>query len=770
MLISNIRTFKIGTGPDQVDMKNPGVVTDDSLGGYSLCDFSFDTGLLTPNLLRFTMRRNKISLTDETLKFSLSSKLVGKNIECMVETLFEGAQRSWLSFTGTIVKASMKGVSITCEAVSEDSSYEDAPKSRCFVDMKLEDVVKAVVPGALVKIHNCFADLKFSYIVQYNESDYDFLARLAKRFGAFFYYDVSNGIVFGKPTKQIIELESFDFSAPQFNLQMGNPNRRIIAHDYEKNVDINCPLDDFKRDGSGHLFKSAAEGSVGKEQGTWNFYVDYPNILPQKEKRDDALMIAYNKAMLSSDSTSMVTCNILIYRFDIRVGSFIKLKHKVKTGVPPAQVTKDVNNGVMLVISSHLTWDCNGSPQNEITAIVLPEDSTVEDDIFAPYMDINAYPKSCAQRAEVFDNADPLKMGRVQVFFAWQKDLSDGDKKKLPWIRIAQPYGGSKDGKGFYLIPEKKEEVMVGFEHENMEKPFVIGTLFHSSDDDQKKQLPADSWCEVPAKDGNPAKNEENEVKAFRTKKGHTIEFHDTKQGDGFIRIYGNESKKPNYDIILSTDPIKVGDNKDQDYEVESASVDKDEGKDKFKAEKLRIMVCSNGGDIVLDAGAGDIVMNAQNIRLHAKGDRTAYVEGKDVVKVDDVRFVKTNESRFYVDADQIVHVEDEDQYSSKKLKIDVDNAIEVAAQSLTSKTDQKTEIKAASIAAEANQDVAVTAKTELKLDGGSYAKMSANNLDVESNINAMLSSANTTVEGKATLNLKTAKGGRTGLWSDGAV
>ncbi|WP_282057310.1 phage baseplate assembly protein V, partial [Maribacter luteus] len=72
-----------------------------------------------------------------------------------------------------------------------------------------------------------------------------------------------------------------------------------------------------------------------------------------------------------------------------------------------------------------------------------------------------------AQRGWVLDNADPNGLGRIKVQFPWQKPMGTS----TPWIKMATPYSGS--GKGFYFIPEKDEEVLVGFEGDNPEKPFV---------------------------------------------------------------------------------------------------------------------------------------------------------------------------------------------------------------------------------------------------------------------------------------------------------
>jgi type VI secretion system secreted protein VgrG len=46
-------------------------------------------------------------------------------------------------------------------------------------------------------------------------------------------------------------------------------------------------------------------------------------------------------------------------------------------------------------------------------------------------------------------------------------------------LRVTTPYAGS--GKGFHVLPEIGEEVIVGFENGNAEKPFVLGAMFHGT-------------------------------------------------------------------------------------------------------------------------------------------------------------------------------------------------------------------------------------------------------------------------------------------------
>lgn len=741
-----IKKFSIGGIPLIIEKSSKLPTNDnpDKLFNYSVTDCSLTKEMLKPNEFTFTLRRDTITKTDDSKHFTIVNYLIGKNVKCVVDTILDGHVTSTLNFEGSIAAVSMKGLNVTCVANSADANLQGLPKCRCFTEKSLYSIVKTIVPKDIkVDVHSCFNDLVFPYMVQYNESDYDFLVRLAKRFGAFFYYCYDsqasmNYLVFGKlPNAATIEIQAPNSAAASYELQTGDPNFKFASHYYEKNMDLESGGVIFDYFNPQKLFKMAVKGSTEPDRN-YPFFIDNPCGLPKDPSI--TLLDDYNLVMMCSNNGNMATCKFICYLFDLEVGNIVKIN----------------DNGLMVVTSVKLTWDCNGSPQNEVTAMLLPNDTVDLDAIFAPYLDFNVYPKSSAQRAEVINNVDPLKMGRVQVQFVWQKNASDDEKKNFPWIRIAQPYGGNQ--KGCYVLPEIGEEVMVGFEHENMEKPFVIGTLYHDADAEAQIQMPDNTWCEV--KDGEKA-NEENEVKAFRTKKGHTIEFHDV-AGDnqyGFIRIYGNEKKdQPNYDIILSTDPVKPEGNNGENYKVTSASAKKDEGFEDYEAKELRIMVRSNGGDIMLDAGMGDIIMHAANIRLHATGDRTAYIEGNDIVKVKQEQDITVNLSNLQVDDSRYVIVKDEDYLQSKKLNFDINEEVLLSAKSLSMETSGKTEIKASDIAAEAHNTAELKAKTGLELDGGSQADLKAANVTVNGQTKTEIKGADIDLQGATSISATSAK------------
>jgi uncharacterized protein involved in type VI secretion and phage assembly len=77
--------------------------------------------------------------------------------------------------------------------------------------------------------------------------------------------------------------------------------------------------------------------------------------------------------------------------------------------------------------------------------------------------------------AIVTDNLDPDGLGRVKI-----KLPSLSDSYESYWCRVASP-GASKDA-GLVFLPDVNDEVLVGFEHGDIRRPYVLGGLWNGVD------------------------------------------------------------------------------------------------------------------------------------------------------------------------------------------------------------------------------------------------------------------------------------------------
>jgi len=112
----------------------------------------------------------------------------------------------------------------------------------------------------------------------------------------------------------------------------------------------------------------------------------------------------------------------------------------------------------------------------------------------------------------VTNNQDPDNMHRVKVRFPWLSNDVESN-----WARVAAPMAGK--GRGAYFLPEVDDEVLVAFEHGQVDHPFVVGSLWNG-------------------KDGAPESNAdgENNHRTLRSRSGHVLRFND-KSGNETIEI-----------------------------------------------------------------------------------------------------------------------------------------------------------------------------------------------------------------------------------------
>lgn len=125
----------------------------------------------------------------------------------------------------------------------------------------------------------------------------------------------------------------------------------------------------------------------------------------------------------------------------------------------------------------------------------------------------------------VTNNHDPDGLGRVKIKFPWLSDDNETD-----WVRIATLMAGG--GRGSFFLPEVGDEVLVAFEHGDINHPYVIGALWNGKDkppetnSDGKnniRKIKSRSGHEIILND-----EQSKEQVVIKTKGGHTITLDDT--------------------------------------------------------------------------------------------------------------------------------------------------------------------------------------------------------------------------------------------------
>ena len=358
---------------------------------------------------------------------------------------------------------------------------ENGRADRSFEQLSLSQIVKEIGVNYPQegKIHAEEQELNvrrvLPYTVQSQESDFNFIQRLATRYGEYFYYN-GKELIFGNKAEPVLELsEGRELIELEFELGLRAQGFSGLAYDAEKGESIQHNAQEVQTEWKENALQAVAVqaskqlfGNVPKSvfSGSEKSQELEEMLLKEKENRESLIWVRGR----SRDSR-------------LKNGSRAKLT--------------DINGRAMetyrIVEIRHYY---NGDEYyNEFVG--------VSDVLHPPYQDSGAFPKSHEQMGRVVENADPLGLGRVRVQMVWQEAGSE----KTPWIRLLQPHSGS--GKGFYFVPEIGEEVLVGFQGGNAEKPYVIGTQYNG-------------------KEKSGYADKENSIKAVHTRSGTKIILNDS--------------------------------------------------------------------------------------------------------------------------------------------------------------------------------------------------------------------------------------------------
>jgi phage protein D len=111
----------------------------------------------------------------------------------------------------------------------------------------------------------------------------------------------------------------------------------------------------------------------------------------------------------------------------------------------------------------------------------------------------------------VTNNQDPKGLSRVKVKFPTLTEQHESY-----WARVVAPGAGSK--RGFDCLPEVNDEVLVGFEHGDIHRPFILGGLWNGKD--------------APSEPVNDSvKAGKVRLRTFKTRVGHTLQFIEEDKG-----------------------------------------------------------------------------------------------------------------------------------------------------------------------------------------------------------------------------------------------
>lgn len=169
--------------------------------------------------------------------------------------------------------------------------------------------------------------------------------------------------------------------------------------------------------------------------------------------------------------------------------------------------------------------------------------------------------------AVVADNRDPDGLGRVKVKFPWKDDADESS-----WARLAVPMAGK--ARGTWFLPEVGDEVLVAFDHGDVQHPYVLGSLWNGSD-----TPPGDNGDgknairKITSRSGHELVFDDSDGKeqlVLRTKGGHAITLDDTSGGEKIeIRDKSGSNK-----LVIDSSRNSIGIESGMELKIKAGTVE----------------------------------------------------------------------------------------------------------------------------------------------------------------------------------------------------
>ena len=372
-------------------------------------------------------------------------------------------------FVGVVTNVQLhrEGSDFGCIIVSGYSAtYRLETAHSCFSwnDRTIGDVVKKLCERAKVQLelNPAFKETK-DFICQYEESDFDFIRRLAHQYQEWMYFDGTK-LIFGKPRRLAdpIRLEyGTTLSSLDIGLQTLARSEQVFSYHSGADHEMQRMTPDLAY-GHDKLAGDAFRASLGMFSKPAR-----QHALPRISNETELVNYMGRKQAAETAETHYITAESQVPT--LRVGSVISLYSSFLERVGNLS-EESLGNFIIIEITHEVS---QGSYyKNRFKAIPATLKALPSPKVRMPLAE--------TQMATVLSNADPQGKGRVRVRMNWQTD-----GMQTSWVRVMTPDGGSssdvKSNRGFVFIPEVGDQVLLGFRHGDPARPYVMGSLFNGT-------------------------------------------------------------------------------------------------------------------------------------------------------------------------------------------------------------------------------------------------------------------------------------------------
>ncbi len=357
-----------------------------------------------------------------------------------------------------------------------------------YGENKLEEVVRNLLSEAGLNVKKLEASkLARNAVVQYRETDFNFLLRLVEDMGFWidFHPDSAGDLSITKDARGDGEKLSFA-NAIEWSLASAPTPNELELTSHANPLEYRV----------GSIIESAKAPNAPSKKAFGEMKVrDFDTGI---ESKDNAKIAS--AALLGAMTRSALTVRARAYGSCYLPGELVELDSEILEGVTGLQTKFLVTESEVVFTAAGIESSFSGHLTG---AEYLPPRRAIR-----PRID------GVVPAIVTTSDANSEEHGRVRVKFPW------GPSDQTQWVRVARPWAG-KD-RTVHFLPLVDDEVLVAFEHGDPSQPIIIGSL-HNSDKTLPLELPG-NWTQS----------------LIQTRTGHKVTFED-KDGAQFIEVESGE-------------------------------------------------------------------------------------------------------------------------------------------------------------------------------------------------------------------------------------
>jgi type VI secretion system secreted protein VgrG len=406
---------------------------------------------------------------------------------------------------------------------------------RIFQDMKVPDIIKQVFAdhgAADFKMELTGTYRKWTYCVQYRETDFNFVSRLMEQEGIGYYFrhsDGKNTLVLTDSTSKHTPAEGCEALSYIKPFEQVKPDtEHVHAWDFGREIQPGMYVhDDYDFERPSVELKTNKPLPRGYSPSDYEVY-DYPGLYIQRPDGEQ-----YASIRIDELGTQYETARAATNARNLSVGALLTLQDHPRA---------DQNREYLIVGASYdLTFENYeslpdaGGTRYRCSFTAMPSSQQFRPTRVTPKPFVQG-PQTAVVVGPAGEEIHTDKYGRVKVQFHWDR-RGRKDENSSCWIRVSHPWAGKNWGA--IATPRIGQEVIVDFLEGDPDQPIITGRVYNA------EQMPPYDL---------PANKTQTGIKSRSSKGGSPANFNEIRMEDmkGSEQLFIHAEK--NQDIEVEND------------------------------------------------------------------------------------------------------------------------------------------------------------------------------------------------------------------------